>query len=213
MRALLRSMGALTIGWGAGAGGAAVLAGCFAFEVCDDLPDEVPSDAEVELVVQNDRAVPVFIEFSDEDCETAEAFALTRGGSAVQWRRPLCGFSCEAVRSAACDCADDCGGPTVLRLEPGASYSVNWDTSVYVAHEVSVDCAEEGCPLTCHQQTVASEGSYSASVVVAEQCAGACDCADGQESCFVSGTLEGPTFEAEESFSLPNADSVVVSVR
>ena len=194
--------------------GANLTVGCFAFEVCDDLPDEAPEASAVDFVVQNDRAVRVFVEFSDSDCDKVEGFTLTGAGASLNWRRPPCGLSCDAVRSGPCDCNESCGGPTVLRLEPGASYSIAWDGSSYLEHEVSVDCAEEGCPLTCFQRTPAPEGvSYGLSVLASLSCDGDCECAAGQDACIVPGTLEGTTFEARTDFTGPASDAVDVVLR
>lgn len=169
----------------------------------------------VTLRVSNVGALPVFL--VGAGCGSAVSmYGPDQSEQLTQWRFPSCDLpECGDANGCGVDCADCIGG--FIRVDAGAVYDVPWTGTVWVDADVPASCGAQWCGPSCHREIVAPPGSYSLRVGVADACpladADACNCPDGEETCFVPDYEGGTTesVEADVSFT-PEEGTVLLEV-
>lgn len=72
---------------------------------------------------------------------------------------------------------DDCGAPSVGRLEPGAKFTVVWPGARGVELQIGADCAPgTDCQGACLRATRAGDGDYQIELPAFRACTGGCAC-------------------------------------
>ena len=157
-------------------------------EVCAEVLDADPPDAPTLVEVTNGTDSTLFVGF-EASC-IAEVFSLTRlsDEQPMSWHGQACLPSCEAVYAGECFDCGACPEATVVRIEAGATHTVEWGGSVFDTRDFPASCLDNPCSPTCDQRLELAAGDYRFDVVAATMCDGdgmGCDCHDGSSSCEV----------------------------
>ena len=133
--------------------------------------------------------------------------ALAIGDLDLYWGQSL---SCERVQTdQPCPVFGGCAGPGIRPLEPGESWTEEWDGG-HLAHALVEPVGEE-CPSDCVVPIAAEPGVYPVHVDAYSECRGeGCDCepASDDEGCYPGQPFEGePDLHAEAQLTVPETSS------
>lgn len=196
----------------------------------DDSTDGPPEDACAPIVpdegdgqplaitIRNDRAEAIFVGFGNE-C-VLETFRIDGpGGDTLDTIGPICAQSCGEVIDTGCQVVDcgACGGPELIRLEPGASWAVEWSGVLRPGLEIPAACDPGGADCgTCSGRRLPEEGTHVVRAIAFATCttddALPCDECGGADSCSVYAGFDSdfstPDHQAEASVDLPATTAV-----
>ena len=180
------------------AGICGILSGCFLPKgpPCNQYWDQ-SSPGVVRIVVENQTAGPLFF---PTGCGQEPQPTLTRAdGTTVamaQEHEPAgapgeCGFTCQDKQTNPTVCmfaAAPCQSG-FLRINPGASVSVNWERLEFRNRDMPDMCWASNTEQSCSQVMRSDEGAYTVSAQGFTTCeatsAARCECAAGQDNCML----------------------------
>jgi len=184
-------------------------------EVCAEILDAESPAAPTLVEVTNARESAIFVGF-ESSC-IAEVFSLTQlaDEQSLPWHGQPCTPSCEEVFAGECFDCGACPPVTLLRIEPGATHTVEWSGSVFDNRDFPTTCLDAPCSPTCDQRLDPAVGEFRFDVVAASTCDGdgmGCDCHDGSTSCEVYPFSYWPTdLSASVEVTLPT-DVIAVTI-
>ena len=157
-------------------------------EVCAEILDAEPPVAPTLVEITNGTGSALFVGF-EASC-IAEVFSLTRisDEQGMAWHGQACTPSCEEVLAGECFDCGACPEAVVVRLEAGATHTVEWSGSIFDTRDFPTSCLDAPCSTTCDQRLELAAGEYRFDVVASTDCIGdgmSCDCHDGSASCEV----------------------------
>jgi hypothetical protein len=188
-------------------------------DACDPIR---PDDAEgqpVVITLRNDRAEPIFVGYGNE-CVLQAYELLAPDGTALDPIGPTCTQSCAEVIESGCQAIDcgACGGPELVRLEPGGTWELEWSGVLRPGLEIPEACASSPeCDGGCAGRRLPQAGEHVVRSIAFVSCtsdAGTpCDaCADGETACTVyagfGSDFSTPDFTAEAGLDVPSASTV-----
>jgi hypothetical protein len=181
-----------------------------------------PDDGEpqpVAITLRNDRAEPIFVGFGNE-CVIEAYEVTTESGTALQTIGPICSQSCADVIDMGCSSVDcgACGGPEMVRLEPGGSWELEWSGFVRPGLAIPAECASGlACSSGCATRRLPDPGAHTVRSIAFSSCTNddgqPCEpCAAGETACTVLAGFESdfsqPDFMAEAALEIPSTQAV-----
>jgi hypothetical protein len=181
-----------------------------------------PDDAEgqpVVITLRNDRAEPIFVGYGNE-CVLQAYELLAPDGTALDPIGPTCTQSCAEVIESGCQAIDcgACGGPELVRLEPGGTWDLEWSGVLRPGLEIPEACASSPeCDGGCAGRRLPEAGEHVVRSVAFVSCTSDAgtpceECADGETACTVyagfGSDFSMPDFTAEAALDVPSASTV-----
>ena len=154
-------------------------------EVCSELLDATPPAEPTLVELTNGLSEPVFVGYASY-C-VFKPFELTRvsSGGVVVWH-DNCADSCsQLLLDGECTDCDGCAF-RYLRIDPGATHTIEWDGLVSQNVDIPSECLDEPCSNTCSKWDDLAAGQYRFTAVAATECPGDeswCSCDAGESSC------------------------------
>lgn len=183
----------------------------------DCVMDEPSAGPEVEITVRNERAEAVFVT-APFFCTEAHVRIDSNGMPAGLWPMGACTPRCTSIVAGACECPEVCEIPALVRIEPGGSHVVPWDGSLFVEHLLDPACNTCNVAPDCRLGVSAPDGmvlATAAAASAASDCTDAagepvaCECAAGEGSCLLDGTVANPQeLGAQAVFDYPGTTAV-----
>lgn len=183
--------------------------------VCpEDTPAEGPA---VTISLRNDRATAIFVT-SQFDCTESHLRIDTDSDPPGRWPLEQCAPTCASIIADACECADACAQPGLIRIEPGGTHELAWDGALWVEHELAAECNACGVAPDCllgvsapAGMVLASAGASSTATDCTDEAGepSTCECARGEDSCVLVGTATDPQeIAAQAVFEYPRTTSL-----
>jgi hypothetical protein len=174
--------------------------------------DEDPEP--VMITLRNDFQEPIFVGFGHE-CVLQAFEIVAPDGDVLDTIGPFCTQSCAEVIESGCSdiVCGGCGGPELIRLEPGGTWEIEWSGLLRPALEIPVECSpSNACTGSCAGRRLPESGTHTVRSIAFKSCttddALPCDpCGAGMAACTVFAGFESdfssPDFTARAFFDVP----------
>ncbi len=176
-------------------------------QACEPLVTEPGEPTPLQITLRNDSLTTVFIG-EPTDCLLSPVAITGPDGTPFEIDPTLCLESCDSFLDATCSSIDcgACGGAEMIRIDPGATWTYEWDGWIREALTVPDACPIElQCDSTCSHARLPAEGMHEIRASVHTTCSTfddtECLCPEGsgEEACIV---YAGEFPEATDSLSV-----------
>lgn len=146
-------------------------------------PSLVEFGPAVQITLHNAGATRLFVNLQEECTRVLPIELRDADDVAVDVNRSDCEFSCETALAGNCGCPAGCGLGSVIQLEPGGTWPLQWSGQRWVEAELPAECPAEDCSPSCLAADQAPDGAYTVSARafdMATEC-DTCTCEPGPE--------------------------------
>jgi hypothetical protein len=156
-------------------------------EDCEPYVDDPGDAASFEVVIVNDRAVPIYIPPSG-GCNGNIPLQISDASGPLTWREVY--STCEDLFTEGCAYPADCAGGPTVRIDPGGRYSTTWGRTRYELIEMPGGCFAQPamCGPQCYQEQPAPDGTYTFSTRAGSEIA---QCTDTPADCECVANADG----------------------
>ena len=166
---------------------------------CTSFPDDAPL-GNVTFTVKNNQAAPIYI--TGPWCTRRFTIAASPGGAFQEGERPTSEGTCEHPIPLPLDCLGDSATP----IEPGGTFTLEWNGLVYAKPTLPAGCPAPADPqsLECYQGNAPESGTLEVRVDISPTA----QCGVGMQNCTATGDL----FFAKKTFMYPGETKVQIDV-